>query len=278
MNEHENLETNASQQTQKQEIITNETTPEPPRLKRKKFWSLKKFALSIIIAIIFVILGWMGVYVYFAHTNQFPIKTVKVLGEYQYVSQTDIEAVLAPFVANKGLFTFSELDAEHALEKIPGVASASIWRVPPSKIKVIIRERSATARFMDGRLLSTDGVLFTTTNPSGAANLPLLNGNPHYTKEMLTMLQSLQPIFATINANVTGLGLASNGDWSVQLNNQTWIMLGKNDLQDRVLNFLTAYPVLIKTAQNNASLTYVDLRYSHGFSAAWSTPQNASTS
>ncbi len=232
--------------------------------------SQKKILLASGLTLLLIAIAWMGVYVYFGKTNQFPITHVKVIGEYQYVKEADIVGTLQPYLIGKGLFAFSELQAESALERIPGVASASIWRIPPSKLKVIIRERSAIALFTNGNLLSNDGVLFTTTNPAGASNLPLLNGPPQYAKDMLEMLQSLEPIFSTINATVTGLGLSENGDWSVQINNQTWIMLGKNDLEDRVLNFLTAYPILMQTAQNGAILAYVDLRYSHGFSASWS--------
>lgn len=218
-----------------------------------------------------MVIIWGGIFAYFDITNKFAIKTVKVIGIYQYVNEADIQKTLQPFLRGKGLFAFSEFDAETALEQIPGVASASIWRVPPDKLKVIIRERSAVARRQDNLLVSSDGVAFSTTSPAGAADLPLLVGNPLYAKQMIEMLQSLVPVFAAINASVTGIGLASNGDWSIQINNQIWITLGKSDLDDRVRNFLAAYPVILKTAAPGAQLTAVDLRYAHGFTASWST-------
>jgi len=251
------------------ETKKTETKRSLHRSKPKKKGGFKKFCLFLLIlsGILSCIIA--GLYFYFSHTNQFPIKTVKVVGEYQYVKEADIVTTLKPFILDKGLFAFSEWKAEAALEKIPGVADASIWRIPPDKIKVVIRERSAVARFTDGALLSSKGVVFTTSNTKGAGDLPLLNGNHKYGKDMLTMLESLEPIFNTINAKVTGLGLSENGDWSVQLDNQTWIMLGKSDLTDRVQDFLTAYPVLMKSATTGATLSYVDLRYSHGFAASW---------
>lgn len=253
-------------------------TPQPAFIApRKKIFSVKKllFTFSVLIGLLIII--WGVIFAYFDVTNKFAIKTVKVLGIYQYVNEKDIQTTLQPFLVGKGLFAFSELQAEKALEQIPGVASASIWRVPPDKIKVIIRERSAVARRQDNLLISSDGVAFPTTSPAGAADLPLLVGNPLYAKQMIEMLQSLPPVFATINATVTGIGLAPNGDWSVQLNNQIWITLGKNDLQDRVRNFLAAYPIMLKSAMPGATLTAVDLRYAHGFTASWSAPTTANS-
>ncbi len=242
----------------------------PPPPKRKSFFSFKKMLVTLGVLIALFALVWGGLFAYFDYTNQFPIKSVKVIGLYQFVNETQIEHSLNPFLRGKGLFSFSETDATAALAEIPGVASVSIWRIPPSKLKVIIRERSAVARFGDNQLFSSDGVPFNTSNPTAAvAQLPLLKGNPAYAKQMLEMLQSVQPIFASINTSVSGLGLADNGDWSIQINNQTWIMLGKNDLPDRVQNFIMAYPALIKAAPPGASLSYVDLRYAHGFSAGW---------
>lgn len=262
------------------EIEKEETLPPPPPRRHKSFFSFKKLCITFAIALGLLGISWISVFIYFDYTNQLPIKTVKVLGVYQYVKEEDIANTLTPFISGKGLFAFSEWQAEKALEQLPGVADATIWRVPPYKIKVIIRERSAMARFGNGSLLSSDGVIFQTTNPAGADNLPILNGDPIYVKDMLKMLSSLKPIFATINANVTGLGIAENGDWSVQLNQQTWIMLGKTDLQNRVLNFLTAYPVLMSTALPGATLNYVDLRYTRGFTASWigGTPPTKSSS
>lgn len=250
-----------------------DTVAEPaaakPTPKRKSFFSFKKLFYTFLILIILGSIGWAGTFFYFSYTNKFPIKTVKVIGKYQYVKEADIQNILLPYINGKGLFAFSELEAEKALEQVPGVASASIWRVPPAKIKVIVRERSAIARFPDGSLLSQSGVVFQTNNPTGANTLPLLNGDHLYAKQMLKMLESLEPVFETINAQVTGLGIAQNGDWSVQLNNQFWIMMGKNDLQTRVADLINIYPTLLQSNTNGATLTYVDLRYNHGFSAIW---------
>jgi cell division protein FtsQ len=184
-----------------------------------------------------------------------------------------------PFLAGKGLFAFPEWQAEQALEKLPGVQDASLWRIYPGTVKIILREKSAVARLENGELLATDGSHFMINNLPGAQNLPLLNGKIIYAKQMLAMYNSITPVFATANMNVTGLGLAENGDWSIQINQQFWIILGKRHLQDRVVDFLTDYPALIASAAPGQQLRTVDLRYVHGFTASWQQTQaNASNS
>ena len=206
---------------------------------------------------------------YLDQSNALPIKQVKVIGSYQYVDEQDIQKTVNPFLLGKGLFAFSEWQAEKALEQLPGVQDASVWRIYPGTIRIILREKSAVARLPDGRLLASDGSTFSITNLSGSETLPLLSGQIFYTKQMLAMYDSITPVFAAENMQVTGLGLAENGDWSIQLNHQFWIMLGKRHIQDRVVDFLTDYPALIASAAPGQQLSQVDLRYVHGFTASW---------
>lgn len=259
--------------TEHTEVNTDiETPPAQARVRsKKKFFSFKKLIITLIILTLLIVGGWGIIFSYFAYTNRFPIEVVTVQGAYQYVETSDIQSTLEPFIVGKGLYAFNERSAERALEKLPGVKKATIWRFPPARIQVEIREFAALARLENGNLVANDGSIFQTSNTPSSANLPVLKGNPRYTKQMIEMLQSLEPIFQTIDTKVTGLGLADNGDWSVQLDNQTWIMLGKNDLQNRVINFLNAYPTLLQTAAAGASLNYVDLRYMNGFTVIWNT-------
>lgn len=244
-------------------------SPETTERAHKKTFNFKKWC--IIIGVLLLILGvvYTGFFVYFASTNAFPIKNVKVMGTYEYVKPEDIQTALMPFLKNKGICAFSEWQAEKALEAMPGVADASIWRIYPDKIRVVLREKSAIARLSNGQLLAADGSFFDVTNPAGAANLPILQGETRYVKPMLAMLESLIPVFAYDHLSVTGLGLAENGDWSVQLNDQTWVMMGKQDLQNRAVDFLTIYPLLMKTAPANQIPAYIDLRYVHGLTVSW---------
>ena len=84
-------------------------------------------------------LSYGTLFTYFDHTNQFPIKNIKIIGTYDYVNTEDIQKTLTPFVLTKGLFAFDEMKAEAALKQLPGIQDVSIWRIPPDKIRVILR-------------------------------------------------------------------------------------------------------------------------------------------
>lgn len=238
--------------------------------KQSKFqFSFKRLGWVTLILLLLLSVIYAGFFFYLASQNALPIRSVKVVGTYQFVKEKDIQATLEAYVDGRGLFAFSEWQAEQALEHLPGIASASIWRIYPDTIRVILREKAAEARLDNGALLATDGSVFSVSNFPGTLTLPLLKGNPIYAKQMLKMLESLTPIFAYDKQTVTGLGLASNGDWSVQLNQQTWVMLGKDDLQNRVINFLTVYPTLLSNAPAGKKAASIDLRYNHGIAVAW---------
>jgi cell division protein FtsQ len=239
------------------------------KLKEERIRRRAKIYLSVLFAGL-IIFGsiYHFVWNYFSEPGKYPISKVEVMGTYQYVKSGDIQVALIPYV-QKGLFGMPELAAEEALEQIPGVEDASIWRVYPDKIRVVVREKAAIAE-LNNQLLAADGSMFPPTINAAKANVPVLKGNPQYVKQMLAMLESITPVFGDANLTVTGFGLLPNGDWQVEVNHQVWITLGKKDLVNRVANFLNIYPTLIKNAPPGAVLTSVDLRYAHGFSAVWS--------
>jgi cell division septal protein FtsQ len=254
-------------------------TPEIPQPRRHFHFSWTRFlsVLGILLGILIIV--YSALFAYLDYNNSLPITQVNVIGTYRYVNEQDVQKTLNPFLAGKGLFAFSEWKAEDALEQLPGIKSASLWRIYPGTVRIILREKSAAARLPDGELLATDGSTFMINNPKGAADLPLLNGNSQYAKTMLDMYNSINPIFSSQNLTITGLGLAENGDWSIQLNHQFWVILGKRHIQDRVIDFLTDYPALLSSANPGQQLTNVDLRYTHGFTASWQkTAVSASTS
>ena len=258
---------------------TPEETPVVPKKRRARFhFSWKRFlcVMSILIGLLIIMYG--ALFAYLDYSNALPITQVKVIGTYQYVTEQDIQKTANPFLTGKGLFSFSEWQTEKALEALPGVKSASVWRTYPGTVRIILREKSAAARLPSGELLATDDTTFVINNLAGAQNLPLLNGDVQYTKQMLEMYDSVAPIFAEDDLTVTGLGLAENGDWSIQLDQQFWVILGKRHLQDRVVDFLTDYPALKATAAPGQQLSKVDLRYKHGFTASWQKAAVSATS
>ena len=242
----------------------------PANLKTEKLRRRAKVYLSILLVLIIIGAAVYHIsWTYLSVPGKYPIKKVEVMGTYQYVRQVDIEHALAPFV-EKGLFGMPELQAERAVRAIPGVEDASIWRIYPDKIRVIVREKTAIA-LLNNQLLAADGTIFQ-QGDAPTPNIPSIEGNASYLKVMLKMLESISPVFAEANLKVTGLGLLENGDWRVQVNGMTWITLGKDDLVNRVSNFLNIYPTLIQSSGGQIPMR-VDLRYPHGFTVVW--PNNA---
>jgi cell division protein FtsQ len=238
-------------------------------LKEERMRRRAKISLSIIFAgIIIFSTAYHFIWNYLSTPGMYPIEKVEVMGTYQYVKSGDIQVALIPYV-QKGLFGMPELEAERAIEQIPGVQDASIWRVYPNKIRVVVREKTAIAE-LNNQLLAADGSMFPPNDDSTAlTDVPMLQGDINYVKPMLAMLESLTPVFNELNLNVTGFGLLPNGDWQVEINHQTWIVLGKNDLVNRVGNFLNTYPTLMKNAPPGQVPTNIDLRYPHGFTVVW---------
>ena len=64
--------------------------------------------------------------------------------------------------------------------------------------------------------------------------------------------------------------LDARGAWQLTLGNGARVRLGRQDVEARLERFISmASPVV---AQRAAEISYVDLRYSNGFSIGWNTP------
>lgn len=242
------------------------------KLKEERIRKRAKIYLCIIL--ILMMIGGTAyhfIWNYLSEPGKYPINKVEVMGTYQYVRSGDIQVAIIPYV-QKGLFGMPELEAEGALEQIPGVEDASIWRVYPDKIRVVVREKAAIAE-LNNQLLAADGTMFPPNPNVPNPDLPVLQGDPRFVKQMLAMLESLTPVFSEMNLKVTGFGLLPNGDWLVEIDHQTWITLGKADLANRVANFLNIYPTLMKNAPTAGQIPVsVDLRYPHGLTVVWGNP------
>lgn len=238
------------------------------KLKEEKLRRRAKVYLSLIFIVgVILTTAYHFTWKYLSEPGKYPIHQVEVMGTYQNVKASDIQQALVPYV-KQGLFGMSEVQAEAALKQIPGVEDASIWRIYPDEIRVVVREKAAIA-VLNNQLLAADGRMFPAGNPAEMQELPALQGNPLYVKQMLAMLESITPVFNAVKLNVTGFGLLSNGDWQVEINHETWITLGKNDLVNRVSNFLNIYPTLMANAPAGQIPVTIDLRYPHGFTVVW---------
>ncbi len=198
-----------------------------------------------------------------------PIGKVEVGGQFQRVAPLQIEEVVAPFRGSG--FLSIDLDAlRAALETIPWVDRARVERKWPNGVRVFITEHVAAARWGESGLMNTRGELFLDDAKHLPPELPQLVGPVGTEQQVAKLYLETYPRLLGVGMQLSRVELDARGAWQLTLGNGVTVRLGRQDVPSRLERFISvASPVV---AARGAEVSYVDLRYSNGFSVGWNVP------
>lgn len=208
-------------------------------------------------------LGWLLVY-----ALDRPVRRVLVEGAFQRVSPPEIESAVAEVVQG-GLASVDLRELRRHVERIDWVDSAVVQRVWPDAIRVAIVEQVAAARWNDTGLLNARGELFIRNARYVPPELPLLEGPEGSEGAVAQLYLDAQGRLLEAGLRLTGVRLDERGAWELRLANGVEVKLGRLAVGDRLERFITLASPLV--AKRLSEITYVDMRYTNGFSVGWST-------
>jgi cell division protein FtsQ len=198
-----------------------------------------------------------------------PIGSVEVGGQFQRVAPVQIEEAVGPF---RGAgFLSVDLDAlRAAVESIPWVDRARVERQWPNGVHVFITEHVAAARWGEAGLMNTRGELFLRDSRHMPPELPQLIGPPGTEAQVSKLYLETYPRLLAVGMRLSRVELDARGAWQLTLANKIQVRLGRQDVAARLERFIVAASP--EVAARGAEVSYVDLRYSNGFSIGWSAP------
>ncbi len=178
-----------------------------------------------------------------------------------------------------GNYFSADLNAvREEIERVPWVRRATVRRSWPNGLEIGVETYQALALYEDGRLVSTDGVLFSANldereNPTEM--LPNFYG-PALQAETITryyraFTRALQPLGAV----VTDVHCSDRGSWSLVMASPdippTRIELGQEEegsvpgIIEKLASLVSAYPKVVELMDGPPAS--VDLRYNRAFAA-----------
>lgn len=201
-----------------------------------------------------------------ADPYRFPLAVVEVKGDFRYLGKADLQAAIAPYVG-EGFFTVDVAAIRIAAEQLPWVHKASVRRVWPETLRVQIVEQQPVAHWQEDGYLNAQGESFFPQHKADALDLPQLQGPQGQEQKVLGHYRQVVQTLAPLGLRVQQLALDERRTWSVQLNDEVQLWLGRSGPWQRLQRFVHAYPGVF--AGRLAELQRVDLRYSNGFSVLW---------
>jgi cell division protein FtsQ len=195
-----------------------------------------------------------------------PIRVISMDGSFQRVSPGQIEKAAAPF-AQAG-FMSADLDAiQRAVEALPWVGHARVQRRWPNSLHITVVEQTAAARWGESGLLNTGGELFVRDAAHVPAELPRLSGPEGTESQVAQRYMSIQERMLEAGMRIAALRLDERGAWEMDLDSGVTVRLGRREVDERIDRFIRTASQVI--AHRLREITYVDMRYSNGFSIGW---------
>jgi cell division protein FtsQ len=195
-----------------------------------------------------------------------PIVQIRVLGDTKYLNKRQLAEKLAAGI-NAPLLNVDISSLREAVLDEPWVHGAKIKRDWPPAVEVVIDEQIPVARWGKKGLLNHQGDIFWPNTADKYLSLPVLNGPATETQHLMAQYHDLSRLFQGANVKMVGLSMEARGAWSLVLDNGIEVIIGKEQLRERLQRFLHVYQK--ELASRAAHIEKVDIRYTNGVAVKW---------
>lgn len=194
-----------------------------------------------------------------ARLPMFTLREVRVGGELAHVTRRDIEGVVQRDL--RGNFLTLDLAATSgSFEKLPWVRKASVRRLWPARLDVVIEEHVPLARWAGAALVNTHGEVF---RAAYDGTLPVFIGPEGMAREIAIQFRYFRGSLETIGQTPVRVQVSPRRAWELKLENGATVVLGREQVEARLARFVAVHGRTL--ARLGREVDYVDLRYSNGF-------------
>jgi cell division protein FtsQ len=223
------------------------------------------WTLAALLALIALILGidWV------VRADTFPVRAVRFEGEFQHVTQAELETAVLESV--RASFLRVDLEAVKAkVERVPWVQSASVRRGWPRDVYVQFTEQQLLARWNGDGFVNQAMQAVRVPGAAAAPEAPELEGPEGTAWQVFERHQVLDTLLAPAGLKLKRLTLTPRRTWRLELGNGLLLVLDRDDIEHKVERFAQSWPALRREGAREArAIQQVDLRYSNGFAVQW---------
>lgn len=194
-----------------------------------------------------------------------PITRVVIQGDLVHLNREDVIETVDIYETD----TFLKLDlnkVRQGLEENPWIYRASIGRQWPGTIEIHIQEQQPIAVWNDESYLNNYGEVFDAGDIT-VEGLPGLAGVEGSEQMLVAHYQSFSRQAALIGLSVKRVAYEEKGHWDITLDNGVRVLLGKEDVLERMARFAALFGTALAGRQEDVER--VDMRYDGGAAVGW---------
>lgn len=228
-----------------------------------RYVSMLVSALGSVVAVVSVAVAanW------FSNSDNFPITTVNVEGNFAHVSPDEIRETVTPF-AKRGFFKLDVEGIKNALRELPWVDVVVVRKLWPDTLWVHVQEQAVLARWGEEGLINQRGEVFYPAAETIDTRLPILRGPSAMEAMVGARYKTMAALLSDIGVAITEIRYDARGSWQMEFDGRQIIMLGRENVDQRLNRLATFYPGLL-ASRPGQTLLRVDMRYDNGIAVQW---------
>lgn len=239
---------------------------QPMRERVSTYLAMPGHTLGVSLLILALIVACVVVWLKLMDPQTLPLKQVQLEAPFVKVSKEQLYDVIKP-KAHGGFFNVDVDAVTKAVQALPWVNEASVRRVWPDTLHVSIKEQKAMARWKDQALVNESGELFFPAADTFPNELIELLGPRKIVAQMAEQFRVFEQALQGSDLRMSRISLTPRRAWEVELNDGAVVLLGRNEMKQRLQRFVRFYPQLGQAV----GIKYVDMRYTNGFAVRWRT-------
>ena len=194
------------------------------------------------------------------------IQKIEWQGDFQYLKQTELEAIAQPFVQTN-LYLLDTNGLEQALEGNSWVRGASLRKVWPDQLVIEVETQFPIAFWGDDKLLNKFGEIYDGTLPEKQGVFPIIFSPQNNGRAMGERYVTLTKMLAGLDLEIIELSEDDRGSWRMKVRHGPEIIIGRKEQEKRVQRFRVGYLQGLK--DRLGEIDRIDLRYTNGFAVEW---------
>ena len=229
----------------------------------------------LVLECVFVVVLLMGIaasiyaiYQRLSQQNFFPLKRVIIQEPLRYGDMREVSEIIRNHHQRDLLHMDVTLLADE-MQRLDWIAKASVYKRWPDAVEVKLEERVPVVRWGGRAFLDASGEPFSIPDNDKLRELATIHGPDGYEKQVLQYWHDIAPWLGARQLQLQQLSLDQRLVWHAELENGLDVILGRDQLNDRLKKLAVVNDKVIKPYHRY--IEAIDLRYHDGFSVRWKT-------